>query len=123
LNDVDLHCRSAGHFRQPARHYHKGGPVKYFSRCRVFKLWWLAMFIAGVAGTAHSEAPPAANRNMPEAVAPPWELYDTDEDGYISAEEAAAQGMPALTFKGLDVDRDGRLNKDEFAKAPRIKLK
>lgn len=77
------------------------------------------MLIASAAGPAHSEA----NRNTPEAVAPPWELYDTNEDGYISAEEAAAQGMPARTFEGLDIDRDGRLNQDEFAKAPRIRLK
>jgi hypothetical protein len=110
------------HFRWPQPHHHKGVPVTYFSRYRFFKLWWLAMLIAGAAGPALSEAPPKSNRNTPEAVAPPWELYDTNEDGYISAEEAAAQGMWARTFKGLDIDRDGRLNQDEFAKAPRIKL-
>jgi hypothetical protein len=97
--------------------------MKHLSRCRFFKLPWLAMLIAGAAGPAYSEAPPEVNRNMPEAVAPPLELYDTNEDGYISAEEAAAQGMPARTFEGLDIDRDGRLNQDEFAKAPRIRLK
>jgi Ca2+-binding EF-hand superfamily protein len=54
---------------------------------------------------------------------PPLELYDTDKDGYVSAEEAARQKMPARTFESLDVDRDGRLNKDEFGKAPPMRLK
>jgi hypothetical protein len=55
-----------------------------------------------------------------QAIAPPWELYDTDKDDYISAEEAAAQKMPSSTFEALDIDRDGRLNKDEFSKAPPV---
>ncbi|SCX45003.1 EF-hand domain-containing protein [Nitrosospira sp. Nsp1] len=98
--------------------------MRYFSTCHVFKLQWLAILIAGATGPAVAEVPPPeANRNTPEAVAPPWELYDTNEDGYISTDEAAAQGMSARTFKGLDIDRDGRLNRDEFAKAPRIRLK
>ena len=58
-----------------------------------------------------------------EAITPPLELYDTDEDGYVSAEEAASQKMPARTFESLDADRDGRLNKDEFGKAPPMRLK
>ncbi len=87
--------------------------MRYFSTCQVFKLHWLAILIASVTGPAYAEAPPEANRNTPEAVAPPWELYDTNGDGYISADEAAAQGMSARTFKGLDIDRDGRLNRDE----------
>lgn len=107
-----------------ASHYHKGGPVRYISTCHFFKLQWLAILIAGATGPAVAEAPPPeANRNTLEAVAPPWELYDTNEDGYISTDEAAAQGMSARTFEGLDIDRDGRLNRDEFAKAPRIRLK
>ena len=58
-----------------------------------------------------------------EVITPPLELYDTDEDGYVSAEEAASQKMPARTFESLDVDRDGRLNKDEFGEAPPMRLK
>jgi hypothetical protein len=61
---------------------------------------------------------PAESR--PGVITPPWELYDTDKDDYISAEEAAQQKMPTETFKSLDIDRDGRLNKDEFSKAPPI---
>jgi Ca2+-binding EF-hand superfamily protein len=57
-----------------------------------------------------------------EAVAPPWELYDTNEDGYISLKEAEAQKMSSQIFNSLDIDRDGRLNKEEFSKAPRIRL-
>jgi Ca2+-binding EF-hand superfamily protein len=57
-----------------------------------------------------------------EVIRAPIELYDTNEDGYVSAEEAAHQKMPARTFESLDVDRDGRLNKDEFGKAPPMRL-
>ena len=55
-------------------------------------------------------------------MAPPWELYDADDDGYISFKEAAAQKMPKQTFEGLDIDRDGRLNKEEFAKMPPVQM-
>jgi Ca2+-binding EF-hand superfamily protein len=57
-----------------------------------------------------------------EEIRPPLELYDTDEDGYVSAEEAARQKMPARTFESLDVDRDGRLNREEFDKVPAMRL-
>ena len=57
-----------------------------------------------------------------EVIRAPIELYDPNEDGYVSAEEAAHQKMPARTFESLDVDRDGRLNKDEFGKAPPMRL-
>jgi Ca2+-binding EF-hand superfamily protein len=67
----------------------------------------------------HAEKPEAKQ----EVITPPLELYDTDEDGYVSAEEAASQKMPARTFESLDIDRDGRLNKDEFGEAPPIRLK
>lgn len=58
----------------------------------------------------------------PGAMAPPWELYDTDEDGYISFKEAVAQRMPKQVFESLDIDRDGRLNKEEFAKMPPVPI-
>lgn len=74
--------------------------------------------ILGISCLVHAEAPA---ESKPEVIAPPWELYDTDKDDYISAGEAAAQGMLPETFKTLDIDRDGSLNKDEFSKAPPIK--
>jgi Ca2+-binding EF-hand superfamily protein len=55
------------------------------------------------------------------AVAPPMEFYDTNKDGYISAEEAAAQGMSPRIFRSLDTDHDGRLNQDEFSKMPPLR--
>ncbi|MDQ3185525.1 MAG: calmodulin [Pseudomonadota bacterium] len=58
--------------------------------------------------------------SKPTVIAPPWELYDTDKDDHISAEEAAAQKMPPEIFRTLDIDRDGSLNKDEFSKAPPV---
>lgn len=61
-------------------------------------------------------------KSKPEVIAPPFELYDANEDDYISVEEANAQKMPARTFRSLDIDRDGRLNRDEFTKVPPIPL-
>ncbi|SEP32372.1 hypothetical protein [Nitrosovibrio sp. Nv6] len=92
---------------------------------RRVKIQWLIISILGISGLAHAETPAEQEndaRDVPERVAPPWELYDADEDGYITPEEAAAQGMPAKTYKGLDIDRDGRLNQDEFSKAPPIRV-
>jgi Ca2+-binding EF-hand superfamily protein len=84
---------------------------------------WLVIAIFCISAPVHAEVPANQKPHVPEAVAPPWELYDTDEDGYISVEEAEAQKMSSQTYNSLDIDRDGRLNKDEFAKAPRIKVK
>ncbi|HKX53381.1 MAG TPA: EF-hand domain-containing protein [Nitrosospira sp.] len=58
-----------------------------------------------------------------EAVTPPWELYDADEDGYITMKEAAVQKMSPQVFHSLDIDRDGRLNRNEFTKVPPIREK
>ncbi len=77
----------------------------------------VAAHIFCTSSLVQAEAPP---ESRPGVVTPPWELYDTNKDHYISAEEAAQQKMPAETFKSLDIDRDGRLNKDEFSKAPPI---
>lgn len=58
-----------------------------------------------------------------EVITPPWELYDADEDGYITMKEAAVQKMSPQVFRSLDIDRDGRLNRNEFTKAPPIREK
>jgi hypothetical protein len=55
------------------------------------------------------------------AVTPPMEFYDTNKDEYISAEEAAAQGMSSRIFESLDINHDGRLNQDEFSKMPPLR--
>ncbi|MGH8763786.1 MAG: EF-hand domain-containing protein [Nitrosospira sp.] len=73
--------------------------------------------ILSISCLVHAEIPA---KSKSQAIAPPWELYDTDKDDYISAEEAAAQEMLPETFNTLDIDRDGRLNKEEFSKVPPI---
>jgi Ca2+-binding EF-hand superfamily protein len=77
--------------------------------------------------TSALSAPCQVHAGKPEAkqekISPPFKFYDTDDDGYVSTEEAASQKMPAKTFESLDVDRDGRLNKDEFGEAPPMRLK
>ena len=83
---------------------------------------WLLIAIFCISAPIHAEVTAEQKPEMPETVAPPWELYDINEDGYISVEEAEAQKMSSQTYNSLDIDRDGRLNKDEFAKAPRIRL-
>ena len=71
---------------------------------------------------AEVSAEPKPN-DVREVVTPPWELYDTDEDGYITMKEAAVQKMSPQVFHSLDIDRDGRLNRNEFTKAPPIREK
>jgi Ca2+-binding EF-hand superfamily protein len=93
-------------------------PSSTFKNRITFTLAATAAFVLSAPALVHAEkAEPKA-----EAIRPPLELYDIDEDGYVSAEEAAHQKMPARTFESLDVDRDGRLNKDEFGKAPPMRL-
>jgi Ca2+-binding EF-hand superfamily protein len=79
----------------------------------------MAVCVLSAPGLVHAEK----SEPKTEVIRPPLELYDTDEDGYVSAEEAAHQKMPARTFESLDIDRDGRLNKDEFGEAPPMGLK
>jgi hypothetical protein len=71
----------------------------------------------------HAEVPA---ESKPKTITPSWEvyweLYDTNKDDYISVEEAAQQKMPPQTFESLDIDRDGRLNKNEFSSAPPIRV-
>ena len=78
--------------------------------------------ILGISVPLHAELVLEEKPGGEEVVAPPWELYDINEDGYISLKEAEAQKMSSRTFNSLDIDRDGRLNKEEFSKAPRIRL-
>lgn len=88
----------------------------------IVKTFWLLVPIFSLSCLVHAADPVERNPDATEAIAPPWELYDIDEDGYISFEEAAAQKMPKQIFEGLDIDRDGRLNRDEFAKMPPIPM-
>ncbi|SFW18068.1 EF-hand domain-containing protein [Nitrosovibrio sp. Nv17] len=78
------------------------------------RLAWAAAALIACAA-AQAQAP---TDGPEDGVPPPWELYDTDKDGYVSAEEAEAQKMPASVFRSLDMDRDGRLNREEFSVAP-----
>ncbi len=94
--------------------------MSYFStlQSRTVQLFIISTaLIFSISCLVHAEAP---TESKPNVITPLWELYDTDKDGYVSATEAAQQKMPAQIFKSLDIDRDGRLNKDEFSKAPSI---
>ena len=94
--------------------------MSYFStlQSRTVQLFIISTaLIFSISCLVHAEVPA---ESKPKVITPPLELYDTDKDGYVSATEAAQQKMPAQTFKSLDIDRDGRLNKDEFSKAPPI---
>lgn len=97
--------------------------MRYFSTLQNMKVHWLIISIFIISGPVHAEAGKEQKREAPELVSPPWELYDANKDDYISPEEAEAQEMPAQTFRSLDIDRDGRLNHEEFSKAPPIRLK
>ena len=96
--------------------------MRYLPALRNMKAHLLIISIFSIVGPAHAEAGKEQKADAPELVSPPWELYDANKDDYISTEEAEAQKMPSQTFRSLDIDRDGRLNHEEFSKAPPIKL-
>jgi Ca2+-binding EF-hand superfamily protein len=85
----------------------------------------IALIIAafGLPALVLAEVSAERKPNAPEVVTPPWELYDTDEDGYITMKEAAVQKMSPQVFRSLDIDRDGRLNRNEFTKVPPMREK
>ena len=94
--------------------------MSYFStlQSRTVQLFIISTaLIFSISCLVHAEVPA---ESKPKVITPPLELYERDKDSYVSATEAAQQKMPAQTFKSLDIDRDGRLNKDEFSKAPPI---
>ena len=45
--------------------------------------------------------------------------YDTNNDSFVSLEEATANKMPIQVFKALDTNHDSKLSSDEFSKESR----
>ena len=64
----------------------------------------LALAVAGFAGIALAQSP-----------LPPFEEVDTNADGLISMEEAAA--IEGLDFATADANQDGFLDQEEYAAA------
>ena len=65
---------------------------------------WLAIAIICISAPARAEVGGEQKLKMPETITPPWELYDADEDGYITVKEAAVQKMSPQVFRSLDID-------------------
>ena len=76
----------------------------------------LRLFAASslAAAVAVGAAEPLPPQDRPEA----FRKLDTDRDGYISRQEAAAQPEVAANFDKADRDRDGRLSPEEFETIP-----
>ena len=85
----------------------------------------IALFISvcSLATPVFAEVSAERKPDTREVVTPPWELYDTDGDGYITMKEAAVQKMSPQVFRSLDIDRDGKLNRNEFTKVPPMREK
>ena len=64
----------------------------------------LALSVLGLAGVA-----------LAQAALPPFEEVDTNADGQISMEEAAA--IEGLDFAAADTNQDGSLDQAEYAAA------
>jgi Ca2+-binding EF-hand superfamily protein len=45
-------------------------------------------------------------------------MLDTNRDGWISRQEAAANGVVTANFDEVDRDSDGRLSREEFERLP-----
>jgi Ca2+-binding EF-hand superfamily protein len=71
-----------------------------------------ACSLAAVASVGAVEPLPPQDR--PEA----FRKLDTDKDGFISRQEAAAHPEVSANFDKADRDRDGRLNFEEFETIP-----
>ncbi len=67
----------------------------------------------GAAVTSHAAS-------LPKSGAATFEKYDTNQDGFVGKEEAAAHKMSTKAFEEADSNHDSKLNKDEFVKAESI---
>jgi hypothetical protein len=63
-----------------------------------------------------------AGGNVPASVRAQFEALDTDHDGTIDANEAAASDILAQQFRALDTSGNGRLTLTEFAAAHDLAL-
>ena len=54
--------------------------------------------------------------SMSKEGSPSVTAYDTDNDGFVSLQEAQSKHMPPQIFKALDTDHDGKLSHEEFGK-------
>lgn len=68
----------------------------------MYKVTILAIALSFCAATAFANTPVFAD-------------IDTDKDGALSAEEAAAVGIGSELFAKLDVDQNGTLSAEEYA--------
>ncbi len=71
----------------------------------------LALLASAAPAGAAEPLPP---QDRPEA----FQKLDTDKDGFISRQEAAAQPEVAANFDKADRNRDGRLSLEEFETVP-----
>ena len=65
----------------------------------------------GLAGGALAQGDPTATHD------PEFLKLDRNKDGYVSRAEAAGNADIARLFNKVDMNRDGRLDEDEFTKA------
>ena len=52
-----------------------------------------------------------------EEVLPEFKTVDTDQDGYVSRDEAAQVPQIANLYQGADLDQDGKLSSNEYDRA------
>jgi hypothetical protein len=81
--------------------------MKRTARTHVF----VAFLAACAAAWADEPLPP---QDRPGA----FQKLDTDKDGFVSRQEAAAQPEVAANFDKADRDKDGRLSLEEFDAVP-----
>ena len=68
------------------------------------------------AGSGYSVGPGPANNKAANASAAAFERADTNQDGQLSAQEAAHLPAIGQRFQELDADRSGSLSRAEFEK-------
>ena len=68
-----------------------------------------SMLLIGAAGNVQADS---KTKEGAQSLA----TYDTNNDSFVSLEEAIAHKMPIQVFKELDTNHDGKLSSDESAK-------
>jgi len=52
-----------------------------------------------------------------EEALPEFKTLDTDQDGYVSKDEASQVPQIANLYQGADLDQDGKLSSNEYERA------
>lgn len=88
-----------------------------FNRLMLVAALTLPLTAFAQAPTTNPTAPAAKSPNVTSQKGQRFDVLDTNKDGFISRQEAAARPQLVKNFDSIDKNRDGKLSKQEMTEA------